>query len=333
MKKLAKFLELIAQYKPNPIPFSNESNIGIGSKFIYCPHPFTNWSLNPAFENQEGQRIHTKEGFRRTDREPSTVAFCHENPDAYKIYCVGGSSTYCTGIFDNRQVWPHILQTKLRSQEANQPLSVINGGVGGWSTIQSLVRLSTWGPLLKPDLLIVYQVKNEFTPMFNGRASETTVFPDYANVMAQISDVMGSSLVGRVSSWQKINDGISSVYVNRLQNGSKNLGRLDSEFVDGILNRFEIITQTAKIWDAQVMLVPEIVASGPYKKAVDQVGDRLQNLADRFDHVHFWDPRPLMPTGQNYFLDKMHLSSQGCYQFADLLSRQVQAVMMTNALL
>ena len=42
------------------------------SKLIYCPHPFTNWSLNPKLKFNN-ELDHTKEGFRKTSEQNSII--------------------------------------------------------------------------------------------------------------------------------------------------------------------------------------------------------------------------------------------------------------------
>ena len=51
--------------KKTIIPFSNFDHTGLGSNVIYAPHPFTNWSLNPGYKNNEGTSIIQKKGLEK----------------------------------------------------------------------------------------------------------------------------------------------------------------------------------------------------------------------------------------------------------------------------
>ena len=61
----------------------------MGDSYIHAPHPFTNWSLNPAYRNEKGDLVHTIEGFRKTQKDDSILKLVRDNPDAFKIVCIG----------------------------------------------------------------------------------------------------------------------------------------------------------------------------------------------------------------------------------------------------
>ena len=53
------------------------------------------------------------------------------------IYCIGGSTTYCDSIKNYTDTWPYLLRELYNKKSKNL---LVNGGVGGWSTLQSLIR-------------------------------------------------------------------------------------------------------------------------------------------------------------------------------------------------
>ncbi len=75
--------------------------------------------------------------------------------DAINIICIGGSTTFATGVTDKNS-WPYILQQKL-----GKNYNVMNLGVPGYSTLEGIIQLATTVPELKPDILIIYQGWND----------------------------------------------------------------------------------------------------------------------------------------------------------------------------
>ncbi|SVD21840.1 uncharacterized protein METZ01_LOCUS374694, partial [marine metagenome] len=181
--ELQQSFDLLIEVTSGSAPFSTLHNTGIGPGLIYCPHPFTNWSLNPGYLNSEKQIEHTREGFRKTEASDSIKEILIRKPSAKKIVCVGGSSTYCTELEGYQRSWP----AKLREKMEGNDFSVFNFGVGGWGTIASLTRCLTWLPVINPDVVVFYQAKNDLTPLMNGNQVESECYPDYQNLMVQFS--------------------------------------------------------------------------------------------------------------------------------------------------
>ncbi len=75
--------------------------------------------------------------------------------DATQIVCLGGSSTFGTGVTD-ADSWPYILQEKL-----GKGYCVTNLGVPGYSTLEAVIQLSTIVPEIEPDIIIMYEGWND----------------------------------------------------------------------------------------------------------------------------------------------------------------------------
>ncbi len=101
--------------------YGSSKSLAKYDSLIYCPHPFTNWSLNPNFKIN-GEYQHTIEGFRRVDNNLSVRDNWSQNK--FTVYTLGGSTTYCTELKSYKESWPSILNNNLE-------LIVCNGGVGG----------------------------------------------------------------------------------------------------------------------------------------------------------------------------------------------------------
>ncbi|MBI4229889.1 MAG: SGNH/GDSL hydrolase family protein [Planctomycetes bacterium] len=82
-------------------------------------------------------------------------------PGTVRILCLGGSSVFCDGIPD-AGTWPARLQEALRVRAGGGPVEVVNGGVNGYTSSQSLGLYLGRGAALSPDWVIAYQGWNDF---------------------------------------------------------------------------------------------------------------------------------------------------------------------------
>lgn len=78
-------------------------------------------------------------------------------PGIFRIVCVGGSTTYGTETSHVR-----FLEEQLRA--AGHHVEVLNAGVPGWTSRESLVNFELNVLATQPDLVIVYQGRNDLFP-------------------------------------------------------------------------------------------------------------------------------------------------------------------------
>ena len=317
------------------LPFSVTEDYGMGKGLLYCPHPFTNWSLNPSYCNDKGEANHTIEGFRKTQETNSIIKMVQEHPTAYKIVCVGGSTTYCSGVFRYQETWPSLLNYKLKEQD----VIVFNFGVSGWGILQSIIRCSTWLPLVRPNLVIMYQAKNELTPFYIATENEDKIHPDYQNVMGQFSEqfflkfpkwVLYIPFFSLVEMRRLHRENFYSVYMKPAQWLSyEGFQRFNSEMLKGALFRIEALINMCKMLDCKFLYIPEIVRGSPYADRMEEIYVQVPSIISKYDNGYFFDIRPFMPTSDEYYQDKSHFSEKGCDIFSEILSTQVTRIMKT----
>lgn len=120
----------------------------------YVPHPYLCYALNPRFSSSDGRDRHNSLGFRGAE-------FPRAKPAGRKrLVCLGGSSVYDTEIPDWSLAFPARLEQALVAR-GHASLEVVNGGVGGYTTFETLVDVSLRILELEPDLLIVYHNSND----------------------------------------------------------------------------------------------------------------------------------------------------------------------------
>ncbi len=110
--------------------------------------PFLNYTLNP------GQSDVNQFGYRG-----EAVAIPKPRGE-YRIIAIGASTTFGIGLAAS-ETWPAQLQGLLRDRYGYQQVQVVNLGVPGYFSLNSLVNLATHGLALEPDLVIDYDGVND----------------------------------------------------------------------------------------------------------------------------------------------------------------------------
>lgn len=130
----------------NPIEFEE-------SRSPLQAHPYTAYTCKPNFQTPASQAQHASHnsfGFRG----PETTWSKPEG--VLRVVCLGGSSTYGEGVSDNEHTWPAKLESLLSSATSEGQYEVINLGVPGYSSFESLGRFAFMGLELKPDVVVIY---------------------------------------------------------------------------------------------------------------------------------------------------------------------------------
>jgi len=99
-------------------------------------------------------------GYR--DREFSLV----KPPGVFRIVALGGSTTYTIKVEDNKKTFTAQLEKVLQQKYGYKNVEVINAGVGGYNSWESLINLEFRVLDLDPDLIIVYHGTNDVHTRF-----------------------------------------------------------------------------------------------------------------------------------------------------------------------
>jgi lysophospholipase L1-like esterase len=116
-------------------------------------HHYLNYYPNPNYRS--GLRYHNSLGYR--NKEFSRI----KPPGIYRIVALGGSSTYDSGIKDNEKTFTAQLEKILRKRYGYKNVEVINAGVGGYTSWESLINLEFRVLDIDPDLVIIYHGTND----------------------------------------------------------------------------------------------------------------------------------------------------------------------------
>ncbi len=116
------------------------------------PHRHLGYVTTPNYRS--GRNRHNALGFRGDE------IMVPKPEGVYRIVCLGGSTTYSSSVEDPAEAYPALLQILLKA--AGWPkVEVINAGVPGYSSLESLINLELRVLDLEPDLLIVQHAIND----------------------------------------------------------------------------------------------------------------------------------------------------------------------------
>jgi len=123
---------------------------------VYYPHRRLRYGLTPNRDYFGWFRINSL-GFR--GKEISA----EKKPGVIRVVCLGGSTTFDIASVGSAPPWPEVLETELRRRFPNQQIEVLNLGIPGATSLDSLIDLQTRALPLHPDLVILYQSHNDLT--------------------------------------------------------------------------------------------------------------------------------------------------------------------------
>ena len=330
---ILSFFQLLL-FDTNSNSFSKNNHSFFTDKLVFTPHPFLNWSLNPQYRNSQKEKVHTVEGFRKTIENESVLEYLEsEGKDSFKIVCIGGSTTHCAEMDDFRDTWPALINKQLN---ISCKTTVINFGVGAYSSIQSQIRCLSYLNIVKPNLLIFYQAKNDLTPLMNGNLDEKKIFPDFQNIVGQYSERMFYKFPKYLTLIPLLTIpyflhylrssklGMLNIYKPKPVQNPVGMTRIDNDYINNITFRQKSIIDLCKQIDCKVLYIPEIVTEGIYRDLLFQnlYPTLLQSL-EKEDNVKIFDVDSLMPKNNNYFSDKMHFTRKGNKTFAEILSNKI----------
>ncbi len=122
---------------------------------MFSPHHYLNYCNTPNFVSRNGLNRHNSLGFRG---EEITVP---KPAGRFRIAVLGGSGTYTIKVPDYRQSFPAQLEKQLREHYGRANVEVINAGVGGYNSWETLINLQFRVLDLQPDLVIFYDAIND----------------------------------------------------------------------------------------------------------------------------------------------------------------------------
>lgn len=137
-------------------PLSLLEKKGIAARLV--PHRYLGYVTAPGYA--KGENRHNEDGFRGADLE-------HPKPDhVRRLVCLGGSTTYSGGVEDWKASYPYLLQRALHTGTEEDSIEVINAGVPGYSSLETLLNFQLRVLELKPDVIVICHGINDLHTRF-----------------------------------------------------------------------------------------------------------------------------------------------------------------------
>jgi lysophospholipase L1-like esterase len=83
----------------------------------------------------------------------------------FRIVCMGGSTTYTSGVEDYHLTYPELIEQELLDH-GYRNVNVINAGVPGWTSWECLINFEFRALDLEPDMTIFYEAINDINTRF-----------------------------------------------------------------------------------------------------------------------------------------------------------------------
>lgn len=299
----------------------------------YSPHPYLTYYPTPLYE--KGGTKHNSLGYRGREFARNKA------PGAFRIVTLGGSTTYTESVEDNELTYPRVMEKVLIEQGYDQ-IEVVNAGIGGHSSFESLVNFQFRVLDLEPDLIIVYHGANDihtrFVPPDLHRGDNTGRRKSWAEPGAEeelwqrsallrlykeyVYDVPRSpnDYTGTKTSWYFTGDQVAVLRENTNQYVRRNISNIVAvarqHGIEVVLATFAHTKAYEKhyaVWEG-------------YQLGFRQSNEMIREIA-RENGVHMFDFATEMPVEKAYWSDGIHLNEKGAALkgrlFADYLRARV----------
>jgi len=144
----------------------------------YKPHHYMVYMLNHQISNAQQDQSNINSGYFINTLGFRGKEFSRNKPEGtYRIFCIGGSTTFCINEHDQSQTYPQMLENKLNKLYSTPRFEVINAGTPGWTTAESLINLQFRILDLSPDMIIICHAVNDTFAMRRDDEGKS----DYSN--------------------------------------------------------------------------------------------------------------------------------------------------------
>ncbi len=294
---------------------------------IYYPHKRLRYGLVPDFDYYGWFRINSQ-GFR--GREFSLA----KSPGMLRVVCLGGSTTFDIGSIGKALPWPEVMEAQLRARLGAQAIEVLNLGIPGSNSLDSLIDLQMRVLALKPDLIVVYQGHNDFAYSF-PQSPDPDRYPFEAGPRSKLARWLTHNSVLYSKAEGKIQARLGSLFGggnHGAASGAEVAARVDASLERGYIdfaNNIRAIAATARANKIPLVL-PFAETSAPDCQLCAQLPPLLGHLEPakisamfaRYDTalaqaaaagagVYHVSTRGFVPSEQRYYHDPIHFGPEG----------------------
>jgi len=318
---------------------------------IYYPHRRLRYGLVPNVDYYGWFKINSM-GFR--GREVSR----QKPPGTFRIICLGGSTTFDSGSVGRALPWPEVVETELRRRLKTESIEVLNLGIGGAMSLDSLIDLQMRALDLQPDLIIVYQTHNdliysipppyrESTDLFPLEDRPRSRFVRWLTYHSLLYAKSEERVFGTLSS---ITGAIEGVFGVGREPGDDREAGMEL----GLANFRSHINSMAAIARANGIALALVEVTVPFADGTARPGecrhcdalsetygavpiDKLHTMFSRYNEalmqvaasgpgVHHIPTQGFVPAADRYYHDPVHFGPEGSLQFGTKLAEAVAPI-------
>ncbi len=126
-----------------------------GNRLKYEKHVYPRYVLTPNWTSPSALNIHNTEGYRGEE-------FSVEKPSGtFRIVAIGSSTTYTESVDNYQNSFTYLLEKELHEKYNLTYIEVINGGVGGYLSYDTLINFEFRILDLDPDMILLYEGFND----------------------------------------------------------------------------------------------------------------------------------------------------------------------------
>lgn len=317
---------------------------------IWSPHRYLGYYPTPNYENTEKTNRHNSLGYRGDE------IVLPKPQDAFRIVCIGGSTTYTIST-DYRKAYPALLEAQLTESGYNN-VEVVNAGVPGWTTWESMINFQLRVLELEPDMIIVYHAFNDIYSRFvwppeafrgdnSGYRIPRERPPDFVNYSCLVRifavrlglaqpamamaylDTRAKTYFAHAYFAQKWNGSYPNGIFRRIppnrmmgENGLKYYRRNLENLISIALSRgIKLVLATFAYtteFEDTIQRLDEAFRSG-----IDEANMELKSIAGDMG-VFLFDFAELFPPDKQYFADSSHVNEQGVLLKARLFAEFIR---------
>lgn len=305
-------LDVLRQHLSNEVP--QQMRIQGQAYLLYTPAP----------GYQSGRNHHSAQGYR------GEAVPLQRAEGVLRVLCLGGSTTYGTGVEDAREAYPAQLEQILNQTKPDHVarVEVINGGLEYATTAELLTHYHFKYHYYRPDLVIINTGGNDALP-----PSFSNYHPDYSHWRQQPTLPRPLSPIGRSLMKSRL---LSLAIIALLYSGNEGDFRLDrmdgipptvwyespdSDTAENLNPAFEhnlmALLEEIQRDGAASLLVPYRLAPDydvPEEPFIRENERTLQTLAQ--DRELGFAPFPASVISPENWMDGSHLNAAGCREKA-----------------
>lgn len=272
-----------------------------------------------------------------------------KTPGTFRIVCIGGSTIFGIGSSSDRTTYPQFLEDILNTKIQRQRFEVINAGVPGYTTAESLIDLELRILDLSPDLIFIYHGYNDFKP---NRVPNFK--SDYSHWRYREPIYIGRPFSDNFRFYVKLKNVILKYFPEKQYSPFPELKRFDTVLQSGIIafeRNLRSMIYLAKSENIKVILSTFVIPLNDdnlkkdperfrnllhftptltYKGILDaniKYNNATKELAEE-ENIPLIDSDKIMPKSLEYFDDYVHFNDKG----ALLMAKNTANVIIENCL-